>query len=114
MLGVHKGHLAALFLRLRQNVQRQRGLAGGFRPVDLDDAPLGHAADAQRHVQRQRAGGDGLHVDIGVVPIAHDGTLAVQLLDLLHGGLQRLFLVGAARRNGSCRFLFHCHDPFLL
>ena len=98
VLGVHKGHLAALFLRLRQNVQRQRGLAGGFRPVDLDDAPLGHAADAQRHVQRQRAGGDGLHVHLRAVAKAHDRALTEVLVDLGKGRLQCLFLV---RRGGG-------------
>ena len=46
MLGVDEGHLAPPLLGLGHNVQGQGGLAGGFRPVYLDDAALGHAADA--------------------------------------------------------------------
>jgi hypothetical protein len=43
-------------------VQRERGLARAFRPVDLDDAALGQAADAERDVEAERAGGDRLDV----------------------------------------------------
>ena len=46
VLGVDEGHLAPPLLGLGHNVQGQGGLAGGFRPVYLDDAALGHAADA--------------------------------------------------------------------
>ena len=108
MLGVHEGHLAAHFLGLRQNVQSQRGLTGGLRPVDLDDAAPGHAADAQRQIQRQRAGGDGLHIGLHIVAIAHDRALAVGFFDLLHGGLQRLFLVGDHGSSYRAVFL-RCH-----
>ena len=62
VLCVHKGHLAAPLLGLRDDVQSQGGLAGGFRPVDLDDPAPGHAANAQRQVQGKGACGDGLHV----------------------------------------------------
>ena len=62
VLGVDERHLAARLLRLRQDVQGQRRFAGGLRAVDLHDAAPGQAADAERQVQRQRAGGDGLHV----------------------------------------------------
>ena len=40
--------------------RRQRGLAGGFRAVDLDDAAARQAADAERDVEAERAGGDDL------------------------------------------------------
>ena len=53
MLGVYKGGLAAHLLGRSDNVQRQRRFAGGFRPVNFNDTPLGHAADAERGVQRQ-------------------------------------------------------------
>lgn len=113
VLGVHKGHLAAQLLGLGQNVQGQGGLTGGLRPVDLDDAPPGHAADAQGQVQGQGAGGDGLHVGLGVFAVSHDGALAVHLLDLLHGRLQGLFFVGTRRDCGG-RILFRCHFRLLL
>ena len=113
VLGIHKGHLTAQLLGLGQNVQGQGGLTGGLRSVDLDDAAAGHAADAQGQVQGQGAGGDGLHVGLGVFAVAHDGALAVHLLDLLHGRLQGLFFVGTRRDCGG-RILFRCHFRLLL
>ena len=56
VFGVDEGADAALLLRLGDDMQRQRGLAGGFRAVDLDDAAARQAADAQRDVEPQRAG----------------------------------------------------------
>ena len=53
VLCVHEGHLAAHFLCLGQHVQRQRGLTGGLRPVDLHNTAPGQAADTQRQIQRQ-------------------------------------------------------------
>ena len=41
MFGVDEGADAALLLRLRQAMQRQRGLAGGFRPVISTTRPRG-------------------------------------------------------------------------
>ena len=98
---------------LALHVQRQRGLAGGLRPVDLHDAATGQAADAQRQVEGQRAGGDRLHVQRALRAVAHDRALAVHLLDLLHGRLQCLFLVGHHRR-GTNGFFLHCHSSVLL
>ena len=114
MLSVHKGHLAPLFLGLGQDMQGQGSLTGGFRTVDLDDASLGNAANAQRHIQGQGARGDRLHIGLGVIAVAHDRALAVQLLYLLHGGLNSFFLVGIARRRGGRRVFLCCHDPILL
>ena len=56
VLGVDEGALAAGLLRLGQHVQRQRGLARAFRPVDLDHAPARQPADAERDVEAERAG----------------------------------------------------------
>ena len=114
VLGVHEGHLAALLLGLGQNVQGQGGLARGLGAVDLNDAPLGNAADAQGHIQGQGAGGNGLYIGLGVIAVAHDGALAVQALDLLHGPLQGLFLVGLVHHRGGGGLFLCCHDPFLL
>ena len=98
MFRVHEGHFAAPLLGFCQNVQRQRGLTGGFGAVNLNDSALGHAADTQRRIQRQRAGGDGLHVHFRAVAQTHDRTLAEVLVDLGKGRLQCLFLV---RRGGG-------------
>ena len=113
VLGVDEGHLTAPLLGLGHDVQGQCGLAGGFRAVDLDDAPLGHAADAQRDVQRQRAGGDGLHHDMGVFAQPHDGALAKVLFDLGDRRFQRFFLIRSGRR-GFYRLFLVCHASSVL
>ena len=56
MLCVDERRHAAGLLRLRDDMQRHGGLAGGFRAVDLDDAAARQAAHAQRHVQIQASG----------------------------------------------------------
>ena len=63
VLGVDEGADAAVLLRLGDDVQRQRGLARAFRPVDLDDAAARQAADAERDVEAERAGRDRLDLD---------------------------------------------------
>ena len=62
VLGVDEGGDAAALLGLGDHVQGEGGLAGGLRPVDLDDAPAREAADAERDVEAQRAGRDRLDV----------------------------------------------------
>ena len=108
VLRVDKGHLAPPLLGLGHNVQGQGGLAGGFRPVDLNNASLGHAADAQGDVQRQRPRGDGVHHNAGVLSQAHDGPLSIGPLDLGHGGLQGLLLIRSGGRR-LYHWLFCCH-----
>ena len=41
-----------------EHVVDQRRLTGGLGTEDLHDAALGHAADAEREVERQCPGGD--------------------------------------------------------
>ena len=67
VLRVDEGRGAAELLHLRDHRQRERGLAGRFRPVDLDHAPARQPADAERDVEPERAGGHHLDVlgDIG-------------------------------------------------
>jgi len=81
------------------HLQGQRGLAGGLRAVDLDHPAARQAADAQRNVEAQGAGGDHLDVlDHLALAQAHDGALAELLLDLGQRHLQGLgfFAVGGA------------------
>ena len=82
MLGVHERHLAAHLLGRGQDVQRQRGLAGGLRAVDLNDSAAGDAADAQRRIQRQRACGNRVHLHLRLVAQAHHRALSIVLLNL--------------------------------
>ena len=112
VLRVDERRLAARLLRLGDDVQGDRGLTGGFRPVNLNDAAARHAADAEREVKRDGAGGNG--VDIHIQPLAelHDGALAVVLFDLAERRGQRLLLVGnrvAGILDRLCFFLCDCH-----
>jgi hypothetical protein len=71
VLGVDEGAGAAELLHFGDDLQRQRGLARRFRAVDFDDAAARQAADAQRDVQAERAGGHDLDVlDRSPSPIA--------------------------------------------
>ncbi|MPM55052.1 hypothetical protein SDC9_101837 [bioreactor metagenome] len=93
MLRVDECTDTTLCLRLRHRMQGHRRLAGGLRPVDLDDPAPWQAPDAERDVQRHRPGRD--HLDVGVRPVSqtHHRTLAVLLLDLAERGVQRLLAV---------------------
>ena len=108
MLGVDEGHLAPPLLGLGHHVEGQCGLTGGLRSIDLNDPALGQAADPQRQVQGQGAGGDRLHHYPQVLPQPHDGALSVVALDLRHGGLQCLLLICGGSRALHRRFLC-CH-----
>ena len=85
-LGVDEGAGTALLLRLGDDVQRERRLARAFRSVDFDDAALGQAADAQRDVEHQRAGGNDLGRLDDLVAHAHHRALAELLFDLAQCG----------------------------
>ena len=94
VLGVDEAANAAALLRLGDDMQRERGLAGGFRPVDLDDAAARQSANAERDVEPERAGGDGLDLDrLLVLAEPHDGALAAIPLDLRDRSLERLLSV---------------------
>ena len=101
VLGVDEGGHAAAALGLGDHVQRERRLARGLRAVDLDDAAAGQAADAERGVERERAGGDGGDVDLLPAAEAHDRALAELLVDLGEGGLDRLASAPASPRPSS-------------
>ncbi len=73
VLGIDEGADAARALRLGDGVQREGGLAGRLRAVDLHHASARVAADAGGEVEGERAGADHtdrLHVD--VVSQRHD------------------------------------------
>ena len=91
MLGVDERGDAAEALRLGDDVERQRGLARGLRPVDLRDAPARNAADSEGGVEGDGSGGnDGDLVEGAAGAELHDGALAELPLDLRDGQFQRL------------------------
>jgi len=103
VFGIDEGGRAAATLHLRDDRQRERGLAGGFRPVDLDDAAFRQATDAERDVEPKRARGDDFDVVAVGVAKAHDRALAELLLDLAERcdqGLLAVFFHCVARESG--------------
>jgi hypothetical protein len=112
VLGVDEGADAAGLLGLGDGVERQRGLAGGLRAVDLDDAAAREAAHAERDVERHGAGGDRRHVLHQRLLVAepHDRALAERLLDRRDGQLDRLFLL-RSHRHGAAPWRGRCPRP---
>ncbi len=90
MLGIDIGAGAAIALRFGHHVHGEGGLARGLRAVDLSDTAAGKAADAQRHVKRQCAGGDRLDVQGGLLPHPHDRAFAKLLIDLAESHVECL------------------------
>ena len=56
VLNVDKRSLAPGFLRLRDDLQCDRRLTGGFRTVYLNDTTARNAANTQRHIETERTG----------------------------------------------------------
>src|SRR5215216_900441 len=94
VFGIDEGADAALLLPFRHRVQRQRGFARGFRPVDFNHPPTWQAADAQRDIEPERARRNGLDVHRTVVlaQLRHR-ALAELALDLGERGGQGLGLI---------------------
>jgi len=89
-----KAQMPPFFLALGHRVQRQRGLAGGFRAVNFHHPAARQAADAERDVQPERARRDGLDVHRAVVLAQfHHRALAELPLDLGERGGQGLGFV---------------------
>ena len=99
-------------MRLRDDVQRERRFAGGFRTVNFNDAPLGHAADAERGVQRQGACGNGVYDQLRLIAQTHDRALAEILFDLLQRRIERLALFSQSSRVGRRFLSFHTNALF--
>ena len=64
VLDVDVGGDAAGLLRRGDDVVGERRLAGALRAVDLGDAAARQAADAERQVERERAGGDDFDLEV--------------------------------------------------
>jgi hypothetical protein len=90
MLGVHEGGGATLFLDLGYDMQRQGGLARGFRTVNLNHPATRQPANAQGDVQAQTAGGNGVGRQAQVTAAQlHHRALAERPVDLAQRGLER-------------------------
>ena len=113
MFGVNERRQSAGLLGVGDDVQHERRFAGGFRPENFHNATARHAADAQRQVERERAGGN--HINPGLragVAQPHDASLAVGFGDAGYGGVQ-LALAGDGNSGGLRGFcfdsgFFHC------
>ena len=67
VLGIDEGADAAGLLRLGDGVERERGLAGGFRAVNLDHAAARQAANAERDVEAERASATSVSTSIALL-----------------------------------------------
>ena len=114
VLHIDESHFTAHLLGFGQHLQGQGGLAGGFRPVYFHDTAPGHTADAQRQVQAQAAGGDGVHLHGHVGAQLHDGAFAELLFDLRQRRLQRGLLVGGRAGALGGGIFLRCHVALLL
>ena len=103
MLCIDKCRRTAQLLGLGNHLQRQRGLAGGFRAVNLDHPAFGKPTNAQRNVQPDRTRRDDVHVPgRGAVAQAHYRAFAELFLDLSEGLCECFFTI-----------LIHFSGPFL-
>src|SRR5690606_11044702 len=95
MLRVDECGHAALTLQLRNCVERERRLTARLGAEDLDDAAARVAADAERHVETERAGRDDLDVAANLLAVleAHDRSIAKFLLNVGNRELEGFGLV---------------------
>ena len=93
MFGIDEGTDAAALLRLGDGLQRERRLAGRFRPVDFNHPSLGEAADTERDVESERTGRNRFDFGHRIGAELHDRAFAERPLDLAQCSIERLALV---------------------
>ena len=77
MFRVDERHDTAECLRLGEDLQRKRGFTAGLWSVHLDDSTTRNAADTQRGIKRQCAGGYSADVQVmAAISVFHDGAFA--------------------------------------
>ena len=113
VLDVDERREAAALLRLRDDREGERRFAGGFRAVNFHDAAARKAADAERAIDQNVAGGDDVDVDDLLVAEAHDRAVAVVLGDLLDGEIEVLVAGGDEFVFGRFFFSFGGHKRLL-
>ena len=104
MLGVDEGADPAAALRLGDHVVDERRLARRLRAEDLDDAAARQPADAEREVERERAGRDGADGNLRPVAHPHDRSLAERPLDLSERRVECLLAIHRSA-SPSAKFL---------
>ena len=113
VLGVNERGQPAGLLGVGDDMEHEGGFAGGFRAENLDHAPARDAADAQRQVHRQRAGGDDVDLpERAGVAQAHDAAVAVGLGDGGDGGVE-IALAGGGEFGGFGGFRIGSNNSFL-
>ncbi len=104
VLGVDERRDATGLLGVGHGVQGDGRLARALRAVDLHDPATRQAADAEGHVERDRARRDDIDRGTRVVTQAHHRALAVLLLDLRHHRIEGLRLVCHSSHAHTYRF----------
>ena len=94
VLDVDEGGESAALLRLGDDGQRERRLAGRFRSVNFHDASARKSAHAKRAIDQDVAGGNDFDVDDLLVAEPHDRAVAVIFGDLLDGEIE-VFVAGS-------------------
>ena len=89
-------------------MQRNRGLTGGFRSVDLNDSAARQTADAECEIQTDRAGRDVFDIHAGVFAQTHNRAFAELLFDLTERSGKCFLLI--SRRSDRFQLLFGSHD----
>ena len=119
VLGVNVCGHATLLLGIGHHMQGKRGFTGRFGTIDFHDAALRQAANAQRHVERERTGRDYFDILHGLIAEAHGRALAEAFFDLRQSSVQRRLALGIELVLGlGCRILgrlgLKCHDLLLI
>ena len=81
------------FLRLRDHLQREGGLARRLRTKDLDHAPARESADSQRRIHRYRSGGNHIDGNHAARSQPQHGAFAELLIELNESEVDRLLAV---------------------
>ena len=80
-------------LRLGDHVVDERRLARALRPEQLDHASAWQAADAERDVERERAGRDRSDLHLGLIAHLHDRAFSERTLDLPEGDVKSFLAI---------------------
>ena len=84
-------------------MQRKGCLAAGFGAEDFQHPAARNADAAEGDVQAQRAGGNAVHIGLGIAVELHDGALAELLFDLLNGAVECRIACGIVGSRFSSR-----------
>src|SRR5690349_5872704 len=103
VLDIDERHHTAAALGFREHVLAERGLARGLGAEDLGDPAARDATHAEREVERDGAGRDGVHLlSLGRTE-PHDGTPTELLLDGQDGRVDRLATLACCSIRAAIR-----------